>query len=315
MRKFAFITALISLFMMTACGNSNGNEGVDKAGETEKAEVLEVYTTIYPLQYFAEQIGGNLVHVTNIIPVGADAHTYEPTAKTMISVASGDMFIYNGAGIEGFVDAMIQSFNHRDIRIVQATEGVDLLNIEEHGHEDDGHDHGDVDPHVWLDPLYSIELAKNIRDALIELMPEQAEEFANNFAELQKELEQLNAEFEKMTEEVKKDTFIVSHAGYGYWEHRYHLHQVSVTGISPTNEPSQKQLQAIVQLAKEHGLSHIAFEKNMTSKVAEAVQKEIGADIVYLHNLEALTEENIADGEDYISLMRKNIEALRKALQ
>lgn len=299
---------------MTACGEV---EQEKEEGTPEQTGKIEVFTTLYPLQYFTEQIGGSFVHVTNIIPVGADAHTYDPTAKTMISVADGDMFIYSGAGLEGFVETMIASLNEQTVNIVEASKGVVLLEAhEEHGHEgEEGHNHGDIDPHVWLDPLLSIELAENIKEALVQQMPEQEEQFENNFAELQKQLEQLHQEFESMTKEVIKDTFIVSHAGYGYWENRYHLHQVSITGLSPTNEPSQKQLQSIIQLAKEHGLTHIAFEQNISSKVAQSVQREIGADVVYLHNLEALTEENIANGEDYVSLMRKNIESLRTALE
>lgn len=315
MKRIGLMIAFISLLFMVGCGGTNGENSEQT---TEKTEKMEIFTTIYPLQYFAEQIGGEFVDVTNIIPVGSDAHTYEPTAKTMISVADGDLFIYSGAGIEGFVDAMIQSFDNQELNIIKAIDGVELLESDQPEEEHDdhaGHEHGDLDPHVWLDPLLSIELARNIKEALVLEMPEQEEFFTTNFALLQKELEQIDEEFRAMTEAVSKDTFIVSHAGYGYWEERYGLHQVSITGLSPTNEPSQKQLQSIVQLAKEHDLTHIAFEQNISSKIAETVQREIGADVVYLHNLEALTEENIAEGDDFVRLMRKNIEALRTALQ
>ncbi|MGO4887030.1 metal ABC transporter substrate-binding protein [Anaerobacillus sp. MEB173] len=360
-KAFLFAIILILSTFIVACGNeSNGEEikngtGTETVDENlaEVVEPLKIYTTIFPLEDFTNKIGGEYVNVMNVVPVGADAHTFEPTAKTMVEVAEADAFIYNGAGIEGFADALINSVENEKVEIVKASEGVaftDYVHDDSHGedenahddhahedddhaHEDDDHgheqddehshkedehddhEHGDLDPHVWLDPILAITLAENIKEVLVDLMPEAAEEFEANFIEVKEELEALDAEFQEMASEVSHDTFLVSHAAYGYWTERYGIKQIGISGLSPTNEPSQKQLQEIIKYAEEYGINYVFFEQNVSSKVAEVVKGEIGAEALRIHNLEAVTQEDIDNQEDYFSLMRKNIEALRTALQ
>ncbi len=121
--------------------------------------------------------------------------------------------------------------------------------------------------------------------------------------------------FQQLIKGAKRKEILVAHAAYGYWEKRYGLKQISVTGLSPTNEPSQKQLASIIQIAKDHDIHYIFFEQNVTSKIAEVVKNEIGADVLILHNLEARTNDDIANNKDYFAIMNDNISALKKALQ
>ncbi|WP_100404734.1 metal ABC transporter solute-binding protein, Zn/Mn family [Bacillus solitudinis] len=330
---FAMILVLSAL--LAACGGQGEvTEDVDTEnqdeGIQEETERLELFTTIFPLEDFASKIGGDFVHVTNLVPVGADAHTFEPTARQMIEIVEGDAFIYNGAGLEGFVDAIINTVTAEDVLIVQASEGTELLEThdehaneeedahaaDDHAHEEDdnAHDH-DKDPHIWLDPILSITIAENIKNTLVQLMPEQEQYFTANFEEVKSELEAVNLEFQEMVSEASKDTFLVSHEGYGYWEERYGIHQRGIAGLSPTNEPSQRQLQEVIEFAHEYEIEYILFEQNVTPNIAEIVKGEVGAEVVYIHNLEALVQEDIDNDEDYFSLMRRNIESLRMALQ
>ncbi|WP_394238192.1 metal ABC transporter solute-binding protein, Zn/Mn family [Niallia oryzisoli] len=183
----------------------------------------------------------------------------------------------------------------------------------EPSHEEE-HAHGDVDPHVWLDPVLSIDLAKNIKNSLSELMPEHASEFESNFNELKSELKKLDQEFTKTIEGSKTKYLLVSHAAYGYWEKRYGIKEVPIAGLSPTEEPSQKELQKIITESTEHGIRYVIFEQNVSPKIAKIIQQEIGADSLTLHNLEALTEEDIKQKEDYFSIMRKNLATIKTAL-
>ncbi|GAE31905.1 metal ABC transporter solute-binding protein, Zn/Mn family [Alkalihalobacillus hemicellulosilyticus] len=383
MKPTYYILALILVLsaFLAACGGAEEepeevDSGEDDSAVEETVEPLEVFTTIFPLEDFANKIGGEFVEVTNMVPVGADAHTFDPTPREMIDAAEGDVFIYNGAGLEGFADALIDTLEGEDILIVQASEGIELLDYDdhehgheedhdhehgheedhdhehgheedhdhehgheedhdhshdheehgheedhdhEHGHEEEDHDHShhhhDEDPHVWLDPILAITLAENVKDAFIELMPEQEEVFTSNFESLKEELEQLDEEFQEMVEAASKDTFIVSHAGYGYWHERYGLEQIGISGMSPTEEPSQRQIEEIIEHAEENDIQHVMFEQNIPTQISDVVKDEVGAEAVYLHNLEALIAEDVENNEDYFSLMRRNIEALRTALQ
>jgi zinc transport system substrate-binding protein len=321
MKIKAGLTAVLLVFMsfLAACGSqTTSGEDTDKSSDG----VLQIYTTIFPLQDFTAKIGGKHVNVESIFPPGVDAHTFEPTTKTMVKLAKADAFIYSGVGLEGFVDAAKDTLKNEDVKLVEAAHGIKVTNHveedhDEHAHEDghDGHNHGDQDPHIWLDPALSIQLAENIKNELVTLKPEAKEEFQKNFETLKADLEQLDKDYAQAIEAAPKKEILVAHAAYGYWEDRYGIEQLSVSGLSPTNEPSQKELKKIVSTAKEHQIKYVIFEQNVKPKIAELVKKEIGADSLTLHNLEALTEKDIKNNEDYFSLMRKNLQTLKTALQ
>ncbi|NMH71525.1 zinc ABC transporter solute-binding protein, partial [Bacillus sp. RO2] len=190
---------------------------------------------------------------------------------------------------------------------------------EEHNHDHgdeghEGHDHSNGDPHVWLDPTLSVTLAENIKNALVELKPEAKEDFEANFETLKTDLEKLDTEFKEALDSAKTNKILVNHAAYGYWESRYGLEQISVNGLSPTQEPSQKQLTEVINTANEYNIKYVIFDQNITGKIADVVKNEIKAEALVMHNLEAITEEDAENDEDYFSLMRQNLETLKKAL-
>ncbi|MEL3973927.1 metal ABC transporter substrate-binding protein [Rossellomorea oryzaecorticis] len=328
-RKSWFL--LIVLFL-SACGASSD----DKEAKDGK---LDVYTTVYPLEDFTKKIGGDHVDVRSVYPPGADEHTFEPSQKDMIKMAEGDVFLYVGMGLEGFVEKSKTILENEDVTVVPASKGVDIEHAEEeghsedeHGHEEEGHsedEHGheeeaksderghqhDGDPHIWLNPEYSKQMAEVIADTLSKEMPEHKEDFQANLKELNGELDALDAEFKQMAEAAPHKTFYVSHAAYSYWEDRYGLHQEAIAGLNTSDEPSQQELKKIIEKGKEDNVQYILFEQNVSSRLTEVVQKELGAESLKLHNLSVLTEEDRAEKEDYFSLMRKNIDTLKKALQ
>ncbi|MFD1067044.1 metal ABC transporter solute-binding protein, Zn/Mn family [Oceanobacillus locisalsi] len=192
---------------------------------------------------------------------------------------------------------------------VIAESGIVELLVDNHDGES-----GVGDPHVFLDPVRSIQLAENITNLLIEEMPEHEDYFTENFEELQGQLEQVDQELEQTIEEADHPQMIVSHAAYGYWEDRYGLEQISIQGLSSSQEPSQSALVEIVDTAREYDLNYVVFERNISSRISEIIQEEIGADSAVLSNMETITDEDIENGEDYFSLMEKNIETLETVL-
>lgn len=313
------ILFLLTIFLV-ACSEENTSPQATNVKESSTNK-LKIYTTIFPLEDFTKKIGGDLVEVESILPTGADAHTYEPTTKTMVNIAESDGFISSGVGIESFSEKIEQSLKKEDVLFINAGVGleqpeenhVDHEEEEEH-HDDHDHDHGDLDPHVWLDPILSITLAENIKDALVKLNPEGEKTFEENFQQVKGQLVELDKSFTDIVNHSDKKELLVSHAAYGYWENRYGIEQISVLGLSPTEEPSQKELQTIIETAKEHNLTYIIFETNVSSNVTDIVQAAIGAESLTLSNLETITEEDQKNNEDYFSIMKKNLETLEKAL-
>ncbi|KEZ49756.1 metal ABC transporter solute-binding protein, Zn/Mn family [Metabacillus indicus] len=355
MRKKGLSMALALLLgtALAGCADS-GNEtpGDDK-------DKLKVYTTIFPVQDFAEKIGGDAVEVESVYPANADAHTFEPSTKDMVAMAEADAFIYSGVGLEGFAEKATETLQSEDVKIIKAGEGIELADSshneeahddhahekehaseeghDDHAHEEEhaseeghddhakeeehaaeeehAHDHGDKDPHIWLDPALAIQMAENIKNGLTELHPESKEEFEKNFNSLKADLEKLDTDYKETIDAAEKKKILVSHAAYGYWEDRYGIEQISVLGLSPTQEPSQKQLQTIVETAKENKINYVIFENNVNSKIADIVKNEIGAESLTLSNLESISEEDAKNNEDYFSIMKRNLETLKTALQ
>ncbi|MCA1057429.1 metal ABC transporter substrate-binding protein [Rossellomorea aquimaris] len=336
MKKYLFISLVLILSMFLSACNQAKTTG-NNFDQSDGKESINIMTSLYPLQYFSERIGGDLVKVESLLPPGSDAHTFEPTSKDMISIAESDLFIYNGLGMESYAEKITKSLENEDTIMVEATKGVDVIasshdhseegdheegeaaHEEEHHEESDAdheeeHHHGDYDPHVWLDPNRAIGLAENIRDALIDLQPEHKDAFNQNFNDLKKDLQSIDAEFKSLAQESDHPEILVSHAAYGYWEHAYGIEQLAVAGLSPTDEPSQKELKEIIETAQEHSIHYVIFEQNVTSRVAEIIQKEINAKPLHIHNLSVVTESDIKNGENYMTLMKKNLKTLDQAM-
>jgi len=296
--------------LLSAC--STGQEQVQK-----KKDQLTIYTTVFPLQYFTSQIGGKYVNVQTIYPPGADEHTFEPSQKDMMNLADSDLFFYIGLGLEGFVEKSKETLKNEHVKLVPTAEDIDLprLTDSHDEEEEDHHDtHEDVNPHVWLDPIYSKEMAAVIRDALNKQMPEHKEVFNANFQKLALQLDELNTKYKQTIENAKHKKIIVTHAAFGYWEKRYGIEQISISGLSTANEPTQKELEKIMSVAEHEGIHYMLFEQNVHSKLGKIVQKEIGAKELPIHNLAILSKDNIKNKETYFSLMNQNLESLKTAL-
>lgn len=312
MKAKIYLTALVILLscFLSACDDKNEIDN--------NHNKIVIYTTVFPLTDFTKKIGGEHVSVQSVYPPGSDAHSFEPTPKEMTQIADADAFIYTGVGVEGFVTTALKTLQNENVKLIEAGENIEYLQsdggIQSEEVNHDHHKHGDVDPHVWLDPILSITLAENIKDALIDIHPELKDDFEQNFQSLKTELETLDQEFKQIVDSAKTREILVSHAAYGYWEERYGIKQISITGLSPSQEPSQKELKKIIEWSKEHDIHYVIFEKNVTSKIAKVIQSEIGAKSATLHNLESITEKEAKNNEDYFSLMRKNSETLQKTL-
>ncbi|REB06377.1 adhesin [Sporosarcina sp. BI001-red] len=318
-RKQLLIGILLLTLVLGACGKK------EKADESKSDDgKLDVYTTVYPLQYFAERIGGDTVSVKSIYPAGTDEHTFDPTQKEMMNLADADLFFYVGLGLEGFVDNAKKTLKNQHVKLLATGDSLDPSKLmeghhhdeddDEHGHEGEDHSEGHIDPHVWISPVISMDLAAAVRDGLTEQAPENKELYEKNFEALKSDLEALDKEFAAMADQASSKTFFVSHAAFGYLAHQYGLEQISIAGLNTQNEPSQKELAHIVEEAKDKHVKTILFEQNVSSKLTKVVQNEIGADSAILHNLSVLTKEDLANKEDYFSLMKRNIQVLSKAL-
>lgn len=302
-----------------------GSRPIEQSGDK-----LRVVTSFYPLYFFASEIGGERAEVHNIVPAGAEAHDYEPTAQDLVALETSDVLILNGAGFEAWGSRVQQNIGTSTL-LVAAGEGLATLMgeaHEEHGeaHEEEEHEaeaHGEeheehelvVDPHVWLSPILAQTIVNRIAGGYMNADPENAGYYQANADALKAELAALDGEYRAGLASCARRDIITSHAAFGYVANAYGLRQVAISGLSTEEEPSAQELAEVAEFARANNVQFIFFETLVPSDLSETIANEVGAQTLVLNPIEGLTDAEIASGKDYLSEMRGNLANLKIALE
>lgn len=268
---------------------------------------VKVTASFYPLYYFASQIGGELVTVTNLTPAGAEPHDYEPNAQDIAELEKAQLLIVNG-NLEPWWDKVKGSMDGTHPKLWEVGSGLTSLGTIENGVKT-------PDPHIWLDPVLAQLEVKSITQALIEVDPSHKENYTRNSQELLKKLAGLNQEFSTGLSNCRHKNIVTSHQAFTYLAARYSLIQVPITGVTPDQEPSPAQLAKVTQFVKAQNIKYIFFESLESNRLADTIAQETGAQTLVLDPLEGITEHDQAAGKDYFSIQRQNLYNLRIALE
>lgn len=315
-----FRVILVFLFFTLVCGcTANHQAPADDEGK------ITVYTSFYTMYDFTLKIAGDKANIINMVPPGMEPHDWEPSPKDIAGLSKADLFIYNGAGMEGWTGKVLDSIKGSKLIAVETSKNIQLAEEEhneqeqrdEHDDEADGHSHeeGELDPHVWLDPMNAKLQMETIRDGLIQADPQNSAFYRERFEEYSRKLDALDKAFRSAANGFRKKEIVVSHKAFGYLCHAYGLEQLAIEGVSSDSEPTPAKMAEITEFIREHEVKVIFFEELASPKVAEVIARETGARTALLNPLEGLTEENLKAGKDYFSVMEENLEALKQALQ
>lgn len=303
------VLGMFLLVSVTACASNGGNKDV-LSSNVQSRDKITVFTTIYPLYDFTKNIGGSHVEVINLIPPGAEPHGWEPSPQDLAKLHQADIFVYCGAGLEPWIEPVLNSLNNNKMLLVDSSVGLDVDNTNS-SHADHDHQH---DPHIWLDPLNAQVQANNIAEALIKADPINADYYRQNQTNYIEKLNQLDQDYQNKLSKVTNKKFVTSHAAFGYLAERYGLEQIPLRGLSPEVEPSPARLAEVVKLCRENNIKYIFFEHFVNAKVSQTIANEIGGGTLILHPLGGVTEEQLIQKQDYISLMKENLNNLLIAL-
>ncbi|WP_171943947.1 zinc ABC transporter substrate-binding protein AdcA [Streptococcus suis] len=307
MKKVGLLFLSVSALLLGACGNSTASQEDGK---------LDIVTTFYPVYEFTKQVTGDEANVELLVKAGTEVHGYEPSAKDIARIQEADAFVYENENMETWVHDVEKSLDTTKVNVISATEGMLLLpggeeEHEGHDHSEEGHSHA-YDPHVWLSPERAITLVENIRDSLVAKYPEKKDAFETNAAAYIEKLDALDAKYSETLSAAKQKYFVTQHTAFAYLALDYGLKQVSITGVAADEDPTPSRLAELTEYINKYGIKYIYFEENASKSVAETLAKETGVQLEVLNPLESLTDEDMKNGKDYISVMEDNLTALEK---
>ncbi len=269
---------------------------------------LTVVASFYPLAVAVERSAGDLVTVVNLTPAGVEPHDLELAPDDLEAVVTADLVVYLGGGFQPAVEDGVQQAEGATLDALQA---VGPLRSPPPGA---GEAELTADPHVWLDPARYSRIVGAVANALARLDPAHADAFRSNAEAFQGDLSSLDAEFHDGLATCARRMIVTSHAAFGYLAESDDLEQVPIAGLSPDAEPSAQRIAELRTLVQEQGITTIFTEDLVSPKVAETLADEAGVETAVLNPLEGLTQEQVDAGDDYLSIMRGNLEILRTAL-
>jgi zinc transport system substrate-binding protein len=286
--------------------------GDDSSGNGRRA-----VASFYPLAWVTERVAGDGWTVENLTQPGQEPHDLDLSIAQTAALEQADLVVLE----EGFQPAVDAAAEGTDAAVVDAAAVVDLLpataDAHDHEHEEEGeeegeeaHDHGDVDPHFWLDPLLVADFADAVAEELGEVDPDNAGAYADNAAALRTELEGVDEDYTTGLAACERTTTVVSHQAFGYLA-RYGLDFEPIAGLSPDAEPTAADLAHLQELITEDGVTTVFSERLVSPKMAQTLAYDMGVTSAVLDPIEGLSEDT--SEEDYLSLMRENLTALQQA--
>lgn len=308
-KRYGLLLVSMIVLILAACSNDTS--------EKEDDGKLKIMTTFYPMYEFTKNIAGDKADVELLIPSTIEPHDWEPTPKDIGNIQKADLFVYNSADMETWVSDITASIDSSDVAVVEASKGIKLIeedeeaeeSEEEHEHEHSHH----ADPHVWLSPVLAQQEVQTITDALVKVDPDNKEYYETESSKYIEKLKALDEEYKTELKGITSNEFITQHTAFSYLAKEYGLVQVPIAGLSPDEEPSAAKLVELKKFAEEHEINVIYFEELTSSKVAETLANELGADTEVLNALEGLSDEQQKAGEDYITVMEENLTQLKKS--
>ncbi|PFG32816.1 metal ABC transporter substrate-binding protein [Sanguibacter antarcticus] len=267
------------------------------ADATSTDDTTQVLASFYPLQYVAEQIGGDLVTVSSLTPTGAEPHDLELSPAHARSVGDAGLVVYL-SGFQPAVDDAIEA--RQPEHVVDAAASADL---EQHGEDTDA----GLDPHFWLDPLRLAAVAVDVEAELAAVDPANADAYAERADALVASLTDLDAQLTTGLAECTDRVIVTSHEAFGYFAERYGFDLVGIAGIDPDTEPSPARLREVSTIIEDNGVSTIYLERLLSSKVTDTLAADVGVATAVLDPLESLSDA----GSDYRSVMLTNLATLR----
>jgi len=302
--------ALGVVALMVACGPPRPAQDSAAAGGD-----LQVVTTFLPITLFTRAVAGDCATVVALIPPNSGPHDFQARPGDVTALSQAAVLVKNGLEMEGFLDKLVSAAENSDLVVIDSSAGVATLespDAHHHAHSHShshGHAHGDVNPHIWLDPLRAVQQVETIRDGLVQADPSCAEGYQRNAAATVAELRQLNDFIADRLRPYAGQTFVAFHDFAPYFAERYNLKAEYLVDVPELN-PSPADLRRVADLVKASQLQALLSEPQEGARSFNTLAKDLGIRISVFDPLETGSEEQARDPATYFEVMRRNVDNL-----
>ena len=298
-RASVLSAAVFSLILVVGCGSS-GNETL---GSGEK---VRVSATTSVIQDLVRHVGGVRVEVTSIVPVGGSPETFQPSPRDAGRISESWVVFENGLDLDAWVEDLVESAGNEEQTVVELSEGLEPLEGEEH-------EHAEGNPHFWLDVANARYYVERIRDTLVEVDPEGAEEYEANAEEYLAELEELDNYVRERAQSIPEERrkLVTFHDAFPYFAEAYGFELVDVILQNPDAEPTSREVAEVVRRIEEEDVPAVFTEPQFNIRLAETIAEEADVEVYELYT-DTLVDEDA--GDTYEDMMRTNIDRITEAL-
>lgn len=278
-------------------------------GETARQKNTQIVTTFLPIHLFTKAVVGDTAEVDILISPGMEVHDYQATPEDVKLLATADILVKNGLGIEEFLDGLITNAGNSQLQKINSSEGIEVIEQDEHEHEHGhGHHHEEGNPHIWLDPILAQQQVANIRDRLIEINPNNADIYRSNAEAYIQQLQKLDSEFTQRLAPVKGCKFITFHDAFPYLAKRYELKQEAIVEI-PEDSITPQDIQRVQKIAKQYRVKALLSEPGIEDKRIQQISSDLNLPLEAIDPLES----GQSDPQYYFQVMQSNLAALERA--
>ena len=302
---FSVPGALLLMLLLVSCSNS---QKTDRNSDQSK---LNVVTTFLPITLFTEAVAGECATVTSLIPPNLGPHDFQATPADISALSNASVLVKNGLGMEYFLDKLITSANNNSLQVVDTSRGVAVIRSDDDQDEakQGDQEYGEVNPHIWLDPLRAVQQVENIRDGLVKADPDCADGYTKRAAAYASQLKGLNTTIATQLKPFRGKTFIAFHDFAPYFAERYGLKADFVVDV-PEMNPTPEDLQRVSKKVQQSQLKALLSEPQEGDRSFNALALDLGVKVVTFDPLETGSEQASKQPDTYFKVMDKNVVSL-----
>ncbi|MDR1082621.1 MAG: metal ABC transporter substrate-binding protein [Coriobacteriales bacterium] len=332
---FALVTMLALSLLLTACTATKGepantgadanastgaNTNTDANANTDDGRI-SIIATIFAPYDFARQVAGDKADLRMLVPPGAETHSFEPTPRDILAIEQCDVFIYVGGESDEWVDDLLSSINTSNVTTIRLVESVPTVEEDDSvlvnpAEAEEEEEEGAVDEHVWTAPANAKLITEAIARALEQVDPANASTYQENATSYLAKLDELDAEFRGIVADGKRTTLVFGDRfPFRYFADEYGLTcYAAFPGCSTATEASAQTVAALIDIVRTEGIPVVFYRELSEPKIAEAIAAETGVQALLFHSCHNIGQADFDAGETYLSIMERNADNLRIAL-